>query len=317
VSELLTLGETMLRLSPADGERIETATTLDFRTAGAESNVAIAAARLGLDAVWLSKLPDDPRGRRIRSGVDRHGVETAVRWVDEGRPGAYFVEPGGEPRGTNVVYDRADAVVRTATLDEFDAAARLDDARFAYVSGVTPALSATLRETTRDLFAAARSRGVETVFDLNYRSKLWTPAEAAETCVDLLEHVDLLVVARRDAETVLSVDGPAGEVAERLAERHGVDRVVVTDGAAGAAGHDGERHRQAAFEAETVDPVGTGDAFVGGLLARLARGGSFATALRYAAATAALKRTVRGDHAVVTPAEVDRVLDGDEGGISR
>jgi 2-dehydro-3-deoxygluconokinase len=317
VTDLLTFGETMLRLSPADGERIETATELSFRTAGAESNVAVAAARLGVDAVWLSKLPDDPRGRRIRLGVDKHGVETDVSWTDGGRPGTYFVEPGGEPRGTNVVYDRADAVVRSATLDEFDAAGHLADARFAHVSGVTPALSDTLRETTRDLLAAARSRGVTTVFDLNYRSKLWSPDEAAAVYADLLDHVDLLVAARRDAETVLSVAGTAAEVAERLATTHGVDRVVVTDGAAGAAGYDGDHHPQDAFAAETVDPVGTGDAFVGGLLARLARGGSFPAALRYAAAVAALKRTVRGDHAVVAPAEVERVLDAGEAGISR
>ena len=97
-----------------------------------------------------------------------------------------------------------------------------------------------------------------------------------------------------------------------------METVVLTLGDAGSlAWHDGETHRQPAYAAETRDPVGTGDAFVGGFLAHRLDGGSIPEALDYGSATAALKRTFDGDAATVTPAEVERVIEESGGGISR
>jgi len=187
-----------------------------------------------------------------------------------------------------------------------------------YTSGITPALSDTLAETTADLLEAAGEAGATRAFDVNYRAKLWTPEEAAATLRPLFDHVDILVVAARDAATVLDRDGDADTVARNLATDYDCDLVVVTRGDSGAvAAHDGDVFEQDALETETADPVGTGDAFVGGLLASRLAGGSVPEALEVAAATAALKRTVRGDAAVVTPEEVAAVLDGGKDGIDR
>ncbi|MFC6767182.1 sugar kinase, partial [Natrinema soli] len=198
MSSLITFGETMLRLSPEPGTRIETASELEFRTAGAESNVAIAASNLGLEAVWASKLPDSPLGRRVVRDVRSHGAEPSIVWSSTGRQGTYYLEQGGEPRGTNVVYDRAHAAVRTTTIDELVDEIDLEAHDACYVSGITPALSDQLAETTDELFRRARAAGAETVFDLNYRSKLWSPSEARAVCEPLLERVNVLVVAARD-----------------------------------------------------------------------------------------------------------------------
>jgi 2-dehydro-3-deoxygluconokinase len=88
--DLVTFGETTLRFSPPRGERLETAETLTFATAGAESNVAVAASRLGADAAWLSKLPDSTLGRRVTADLRQHGVDPAVAWSDAGRQGTYY-----------------------------------------------------------------------------------------------------------------------------------------------------------------------------------------------------------------------------------
>ena len=317
MTDLVTFGETMLRLSPAGHERLETTDTLEFRAAGAESNVAVAAGRLGADATWLSKLPDSPLGRRVTGGLRRHGVETDVVWSEEGRQGTYYLEHGGAPRGTNVIYDRADAAVTTAEFDELPADV-VRDAEIFYTSGITPALSATLEETTADLLAAAQEAGTTTAFDVNYRSKLWTPAEARETLESLFADVDVLVVAARDAREVLGREGDADAVAAGLADEFDFETVVVTRGEEGAlARHDGEVSEQGAFETETHDPIGTGDAFVGAFLSRRLAGEDVPAALAYGAATAALKRTIPGDVAVVTPEEVERVLSESGGEISR
>ncbi|MCO8265436.1 sugar kinase [Haloferax sp. AB510] len=315
--ELVTFGETMVRLSPPRGGRLETSDTLRFSTAGAESNVAIAASRLGANAAWLSKLPDSALGRRVATDVRRHGVEPAVAWSDDHRQGTYYLEHGGEPRGTSVIYDRADAAVTTATPDELPTRL-LEDAAYYYTSGITPALSDQLESTTRSLLDAARSAGATTAFDLNYRSKLWSPEAARETLEPLFPLVDVFVVAARDARTVLGRDGDAAAIAASLEAEFGFETVLVTRGDEGAlARADGETYEQGAFETETIDPIGTGDAFVGGYLASRIRGEPVPDALETGAATAALKRTLDGDVAVITPAEVERVCEQSGGGISR
>ncbi len=317
MADLVTFGETMLRYSSPPGERLELTDRLDVHVGGAESNVAVAASELGRQTVWLSKLPDTPVARRITRSLVLHGVEPDVAWTDEGRVGTYYLEPGGEPRGTNVVYDRAGAAVTTATTADLPLP-RVRGAQAFYTSGITPALSETLVETTTDLLETAREAGTETVFDLNYRSKLWTHAEARRTIGKLLPLVDTFVVAERDAAEVLDREGEPETVAVAFAEEYDMGTVVVTLGERGAlAWHDGEIHRQGTYDAETRDPVGTGDAFVGGYLASRLDGESVERALAYGSAAAALKRTLDGDAATVDPAEVERVMRESGGGISR
>ncbi|WP_410765623.1 bifunctional 2-dehydro-3-deoxygluconokinase/2-dehydro-3-deoxygalactonokinase [Haloferax sp. DFSO60] len=313
MTDLVTFGETMLRLSPPRGERLETAREFEVQAGGAESNVAIVANRLGRDAAWLSKLPDSPLGRRVVGELRSHGVDTdGVVWDPDNRQGLYYVEHGAAPRPTNAIYDRANAAVTTLEPDELDLS-RVRDAEWCYTSGITPALSETLRETTADVLSTAKEAGVKTAFDINYRGKLWSPEEAGTACRALFEHIDVLFTAQRDAETVLGRDGDAESVARGLADDYDFETVVVTRGASGAlALHDGDVYEQGVYEAETVDAIGTGDAFVGGFLAKHLDGGGIDEALQWAAATASFKRTIEGDIAVVNPEDVAGVID--EGG---
>jgi len=311
MTDLVTFGETMLRYTPPDGKRLENADAFTVHVGGAESNVAVAAARLGRAAAWLSKLPDTPLARRVERTLRGQGVAPAVAWTDEGRLGTYYLEPGADPRAAAVHYDRADAAVRTTTPDEL-ATGRIAAADCFHTSGITPALSETLADTTADLLRTAREAGTTTAFDVNYRAKLWDPATARETLGDLLGLVDVLFVARRDAERVLDRRGDAETVGRALLDAHGNETVVVTRGSAGAlAVTPNGVHDQSAFETDTRDPVGSGDAFVGGFLARWLDDRDVAAALAYGAATAALERTLDGDMALVSPAEVEAVLDGD------
>jgi 2-dehydro-3-deoxygluconokinase len=348
MTDLVTFGETMLRLSPPEGERLATARELDARAGGAESNVAVAGAALGIETAWLSKLPDSPLGRRIVHELRGHGVTPEIAWddSDDARLGTYYLEPGGAPRGTDVLYDRADAAITTVESEELHTET-VADADYCYTSGITPALSDAAAETTAALLAAAQEAGTTTAFDLNYRSKLWSPAEAKAGYESLFPDIDVLVAAERDAANVLGRDGSgsassggdsdssaagdsdssaagdsdssaAERVARGLARDFDFETVLVTRGDEGAlALHDGTVSEQPAYEADTLDPIGTGDAFVGGFLAKRARGGDVETALAWGAATAALKRTVAGDLAVVTAEEVREVLAERGGGIDR
>ena len=317
MSDIVTFGETMLRLSPPGNERIEATDEFEARAAGAESNVAVAAQRLGATATWLSKLPNSPLGRRVVSELEGYGIETDVAWSEEGRQGIYYVEHGGRPRGTNVIYDRADSAITTARPQEFDVS-HVKEARAFFTTGITPALSETLRETTTQMLKAAKSSETTTAFDVNYRRKLWSPEEARETLTPLFHGIDVLFIAVRDARTVLGFEGDPRQLAHKLASQFDFTTVVVTQGDQGAlAWHDNVVHDHAVYETDTVDPIGTGDAFAGAFLARRLAGDDVSTALEYASATAALKRTVPGDVALVTKSEVDAVVERRNEDISR
>ncbi len=317
VSDLVTFGETMLRLSPPGNERIESASEFEVRAAGAESNVAVAAERLGAVSTWTSKLPDSPLGRRVVGELRQYGIDTDVVWSQSGRQGTYYLEHGGKPRGTNVVYDREDAAITTAKAEEFDVDL-IQDARVFFTSGITPALSSTLRETTVNMLKAAREAETTTAFDVNYRRKLWSPEEARETLLKLFPGIDILLIAARDARTVLGYEGDPRQLAHKLASQFDFTTVVVTRGDQGAlAWHDNVVHDHEVYDTETVDPIGTGDAFTGAFIARRLAGDDVPKALEYASATAALKRTVPGDVALVTKEEVDAVVSDRTEDISR
>jgi len=319
MADLVTFGETMLRLSPPAGQRLETEGGLDAQVGGAESNVAAAATSLGTDTAWLSKLPANPLGRRVVRSLRSHGITPEVAWdeSDAARLGTYYLERGADPRGTDVIYDRADSSITTVDSAELDLSV-VESADVFHTTGITPALSAATSETTTELLRVAGEAGVTRSFDLNYRSKLWSPAEAREHYESLLGQVDLLFAPIRDARNVLGYDDDAESVAYRLADDYDIETVAVTRGETGSLAYtDGEIVEQGVIDAETVDAIGTGDAFVGGVLAELIAGSEIDTALSYGAAAASLKRTIEGDVLVTTREEVEAALDQSTGGISR
>jgi len=317
MTDLVTFGETMLRLSPPRGQRLEAVSEFDVTVGGAESNVAVVASRFGHEVRWLSRVPESPLGRRVTGELRRHGVEPAVDWANSGRLGTYYLEHGAEPRGTAVVYDREHSAFTDVSVGGLPTEG-LETAELFYTSGITPGLSAATATATEQLLRRASEADVRTAFDLNYRSKLWEPAPARQTFESLLAYVDVLFAPERDAETVLGLSGSPTEQAATLANEYDIETVVVTRGADGAlCRHGDEVFEQSVYETETIDPIGTGDAFVGGFLGRHLHGADPADALAHAAASAALKRTIKGDQAIITPQEVRTVVDDGGADISR
>jgi len=105
--DLLTLGETLMRLSPAGAQRLDQARNFEIGVGGSELNVGCLLARLGRRVAWVSRLPEGPLGRIVDGEARRHGVDTRwVRWIANARLGLMFYEPGPEPRTSRVIYDR-------------------------------------------------------------------------------------------------------------------------------------------------------------------------------------------------------------------
>src|SRR5438067_1392537 len=169
----------MLRLSPPNFLRLEQAQSLDVRVGGAELNTAVGLARLGRSSAWVSRLPANPLGRLVANRAREAGVSTEyVVWSDGDRLGLYFVEFGAAPRPSSVLYDRKGAAVSAIWPGLVDWAKAFAGSKWFHVTGVTPALSMSAAETTREALQAARAAHVGVSIDLNYRAKLWNTAEA-------------------------------------------------------------------------------------------------------------------------------------------
>src|SRR5574341_1419871 len=196
--DVVTLGEAMIRLAAPFGDALESASQYEVRAAGAEANVAVALARTGFRSGWVSKLANDPLGRRIAGEMRRHGVDVSgLVWTDGGRNGVYYLEQAPPPRGATVYYDRAGSATSTLRPDEIDWT-YVGQARWAHITGITPALSDTCAEVAARFIAEARAGGAKVSFDVNHRRKLWSHERARSVLEPLIAGVDLLITGRDD-----------------------------------------------------------------------------------------------------------------------
>lgn len=315
-AQVVTLGESMLRLAAPPGRALEQTDTLALDVAGAESNVAIGLARLGIQTRWVSCLVNNPPGRRIANTLRAQGVDVSyIVWTDAGRVGLYFIEPGTPPRAGQIIYDRADSAFARLTPDQVDWRA-LDGARILHLTGITPALSANGRAIILRAMDEADARGVAVSFDVNYRARLWTPAEACEFLTPILPRADILFCGQRDAGTLFGIEGDAEQVLDKFAARLSNRVVIITDGANGAVARaNGVTVRGEAISAQVVDRIGSGDAFDAGFICGYLEKGegdeaALATGLRFGVLNAALKLTFYGDINWTTRADLEQHLDG-------
>src|SRR5438876_8892130 len=191
--DVVTFGEAMVRLSPPDFRRLEQAHSLELFTGGAELNTAVGLARLGRSTAWVSRLTRNPLGRLIANHAREAGVLTNfVLWTDDDRVGVYFLEFGAAPRASSVLYDRKGAAIANIRPGMVDWDRVFSGARWFHVTGITPALSPTAAETSREALRAARSAGVRTSGDLNHRAKLWSQPEAGKWMTALMPLCDVL-----------------------------------------------------------------------------------------------------------------------------
>lgn len=292
--DVVTLGETMLRLSAPPGFALEQAPHFTVFAAGAESNVAVGLSRLGTSAGWISRLTDNPLGRRIVQEIRAHGVDVSrVIWTVEGRVGTYFLEPGVAPRSHRVIYDRAHSAFATINPDDVDWTF-VRQAKLLHLTGITPALGDVCRTLTNRAIDEARQGGVLVSFDVNYRVKLWSPDQARAALAPMLARAGVITCTKDDGELLLERSGSAGDICGMLKAKFPAQVVIVTDGTQCVAAHDDRLTVREGYRVESLDRIGAGDAFAAGFLHGYLTEG-VEPGIEYGLAAAALKHTYHGD----------------------
>lgn len=346
MKRVVTFGEIMLRLAPQDGTRLLQFPCLQATFGGAEANVAVSLANFGMDAAFVSKVPENPIGDAALSQLKGFGVDTSFVMKEGERLGVYYLEKGAGPRPSLCVYDRKNSAIAESSPSDFDWNKILKGADAFHFTGITPALSKNCAALCLAAVQAAKKMGVLVCCDLNFRKKLWTRAQARKTMTELCKHVDLLILNEEDASDVFGIKAPASDiqggklsaegykkVAQELFERFNLKAVAISQRESYSASDNGwsglyfERAQKAdepkmfaskKYDLRIVDRVGGGDAFAAGIIYGVLNKMPAQKTVDFAAAAGALQQTIEGDFSRVSVAEVERLAGGDSSGrISR
>ena len=340
MKKVVTFGEIMLRLSTERHLRFSQAGAFSATYGGGEFNVAVSLANYGISSEFVTRLPDNEIGACALMEVKKRNVGTQHIVFGGDRLGIYFLETGAGTRGSNVVYDRANSAMATMEKGSINWEAVLKDAHWFHWSGVTPAISQNTAEECLKAVKTAHQMGLTISSDLNYRSKLWKYGKAPKDVIPELLHYSNLILG--DLDTAFFMLGkekayPDYQDKDSLPKLYDIlfdscpylTNIATTLRYSVSASHqkiggilyDGEKLYSADIQEVTpvVDRIGSGDAFMGGLIYGLLKHeNDKQTALNIAVAACCLKHTIYGDYNLITIEEIEKFLnEGGSGKVSR
>lgn len=336
MSKVVTFGEIMLRLSTERHLRFSQAKTFAASYGGGEFNVAVSLANYGIPAEFITRLPKNEIGACALKEMRKFNVESKNVIYGGDRLGLYYLETGAGTRGSNVVYDRANSSMATITKGSIDWESVLKDATWFHWSGITPAISDSAAQECLEALKVAHKLGVTISSDLNYRSKLWQYGkEPNQVMPELLKYSNIILGDIDTALFMLGKDKVNPNYQNETSLPMLYDKifklcpnlhiVATTLRYSVSASH--QRIGGILFDSKTVytadikevtpvvDRVGSGDAFMGGLIYGLVSdANNKQKALNIAVSACCLKHTISGDYNLITLDEIEKLLSGDSSG---
>ncbi|MEW5323658.1 sugar kinase [Geobacillus thermoleovorans] len=306
--DVVTFGETMVLFTSEAMTPLEYSSHFSKQIGGAESNVAIGLQRLGHSVGWFSKLGNDPFGRYIHKFVRGEGVDTSrCIYTNEAPTGIFFKEKRS-PSNIKVYYYRRNSAASLLSPDDLDEE-YIANAKFLHITGITPALSTSCRETVFKAIEIAKRHRVKIVFDPNIRLKLWTIEKARPVLMEIAAEADIILPGLDEGELLSGRNTP-----EDIARFFGEEKLVIIKlgerGAYYQFGSEGGYVKGFAVP-QIVDPVGAGDGFAAGVISGLLRNVSISEAVRRGNAVGAIVVGTNGDvEGLPTREELDEFLQG-------
>ncbi|NLT11725.1 MAG: sugar kinase [Clostridiaceae bacterium] len=350
--KVLTFGEIMLRLKTPGHERFFQSPDFEATFGGGEANVAVSLAQFGLDASFLSVLPDNPIGDSCIGELRRFGVDTSRVQRGSGRMGIYFLETGANQRASKVVYDREGSAMARAAVGEIDWDRTLSEINWLHITGITPAISQSAFDLSIEGLTAAKSKGITVSCDLNYRKNLWKYGIAAEQAMPKIASLcDVIIANEEDCQKSLGINAKVSVTSGELdtdkyralseavlAKYPNVKKIAITlresmsadTNAWSACMNNRETFliSKRYMISDIIDRVGGGDSFAAGLIYGLLlqqdaeifkkfggeRMADDQHALEFAVAASCLKHSIPGDFNRVNVNEVKTLMQGDASG---
>lgn len=295
MQDVITIGETMVLMTPSSSPMVRYAEAFSKSFGGAETNVAIGLARLGHQVGWISKLGNDEFGDYILHEIRGEGIDVSQVKRSSSHPtGLYFKEirHAGDVR---VSYYRKGSAASTISEDDLNKS-YLKNAKYLHVTGITPALSESAYQAIITAMKIAREHGVKVIFDPNLRRKLWAEDKAKNTLIEMATLADVILPGMEEAAFLVNETEP-----ERAAKKFldlGCEMVVIKLGDKGAFYQTLEKNEYVAgYDVkQVIDPVGAGDGFVAGLISGFLDNLTVHNAVKRANAIGAIQTQVQGDY---------------------
>ena len=326
----------MLRLNPAGYLRFIQADQFQVNYTGAEANVCVSLAMMGMDTDFVARLPQNDIAAAGVAMLRKFNVGTSHIAYGGERMGVFYAEKGASQRPSKIVYDRKYTSIATCSYEDFDWDAIFAGATNFHMTGITPALSKSIPQVCIQACQKAKEMGLTVSCDLNYRKNLWTEEEAKACMTQIMPYIDVLVANEEDAEKVLGIkarntDVTKGQldregyvdVADQICRTYGTKMVAVTLRRSISASDNewsamlytqGQAYFSRQYMIHLVDRVGGGDSFTAGLLCGLMNDYDPQQTIEYAAAASCLKQTMELDFNLSTAEEVKRLVGGDGSG---
>jgi 2-dehydro-3-deoxygluconokinase len=326
---VVTFGEIMLRLSAPGFARFTQSTHFNVTYGGGEANVAISLAQLGIPATHVTRFPANELGKSATQLLQQNGVNTQPIVYGGDRLGIYFVEMGASVRASKVVYDRANSAFSQLEPGMIDWEEVLKETQWFHWTGITPAISEGAARVCQEAIQVANRKGIIVSADVNYRKNLWQYGKTAqEVMPGLIAGCDLIIASENDAADIFDIRTEPGatssyiSVCQQLQQRFPrLKQIVTTYRGVMSSSHNtlsgvlwnGKELIQAAEHTinPIVDRIGGGDAFMAGLIYGLITYQNEQKALDFAVAASVLKHSIEGDANLVTVAEVEALVKGE------
>ena len=338
MAKFVTFGEIMLRLKTPAHDRFFQTPSFEATFGGGEANVAVALANYGLDARFVTALPDNDIGEAAIRELRSFAVDTTMIRRSGERVGIYFLEAGANQRPSKVVYDRAASSICECGPGDFNWDEVFDGVKWFHITGITPALSQSAADLSLEAVKAAKLHGVTVSCDFNFRGKLWKYGKTApEVMTELVKYVDVGIANEEDcqkslgitadvqvesgqldtkkyealSEKVLKVFPDMSVIAITLRESRSAD----TNGWSACLRDQSGFYLSRRYEiTDIVDRVGGGDSFASALIYGLNSYEDKQDALEFAVAGSCLKHSILGDFNRVSVPEVEKLMGGDASG---
>lgn len=326
---LTAFGELLLRLHSGGDNRFLQASGFVPYYAGAEANLCVLLARLGIQTQYITRVPDHDLALAGISQLRGHGVGVENVTYGGQKLGLYFSETGNHIRPVQVIYDRAGSAFSELQPGMIDWHAVLEGQTHFHWTGISPAVSASAAKVCAEGIAAARDKGLILSADLNYRSRLWQYGRhPKEIMPELLQHCHIAVADLDACQVYFGMtadpslpwthrfESAARELQTRfMPEAHTLAmsfRVVENDRLhyTAALFADGQAYfsRLKIALPQVRESIGTGDAFAGGLLYATMTGLSPQETIDFATACGVLKQSIPGDWPLFSRSEVEGMV---------
>ncbi|AWK51792.1 2-keto-3-deoxygluconate kinase [Clostridium beijerinckii] len=293
--DVITIGDGMIAMCPKEKGPIIFSNTFEKKIGGAELNVVIGCARLGLKSGWISRLGNDDFGKYILKTVRGDGVDVSeVKLVDGYPTSVYFKEVLSDGSSRSFYY-REKSPTSTMNSEELNEE-YFKNSKILHITGVFPSIIKNNQGIILEAVKLAKKHNLIVSFDPNIRLKMWTKEEAKSFIEKVLPDVDILLIGDEEIEILLGET--TIEDAIKTFHNYGIEKVVVKKGSKGAIGSDGKNlYDVAAIKPKAVvDTVGAGDGFAAGFLTSLLKGETLENCIRFGNAVGSLVVGVEGDN---------------------